>query len=437
VFGHRRILLPDDFPVSRETQFFAPQNAVKASAMRPLDDLLVLDLSRILSGPYCSMYLGDFGARVVKVEHPQGGDDTRGFGPPFMGPDDAQESTYFLSVNRNKESVAIDLKTDEGRALVRRLADKADILVENFRPGALDRLGLSYESLRASNPRLIYASISGFGHAGDPTWVRKPGYDVVIQGMGGLQSLTGASDGPPFKVGTSIADMVSGMYALIGILAALHARHRTGRGQHVDVSMLDGQISLLTYHASAHLNAGARPTRKGNAHPSIAPYETFAAQDGHFNLAVGNDALWRAFAQAVGEPLSTLVDDPRFATNAARVKHRDELLAVLLPLFAERTVDAWLTLCDRAGVPAGPILSVEQALAHPQVHARAMVTEVEHSGVGAVRMTGVPVRLSETPASVRTAPPRLGEHTERVLGELLDLPQAELSRLRSAGVFGR
>ncbi len=404
--------------------------------MRPLDDLLVLDLSRILSGPYCSMYLGDFGARVVKVEHPQGGDDTRGFGPPFVGPEGQQESTYFLSVNRNKESVAIDLKTEQGRALVKRLAEKADILVENFRPGALDRLGLSYEALHASNPRLIYASISGFGHVGDAAWTRRPGYDVVIQGMGGLQSLTGASDGPPFKVGTSIADMVSGMYALIGILVALHARHRTGRGQHVDISMLDGQISLLTYHAGAHLNAGAHPTRKGNAHPSIAPYETFVASDGHFNLAVGNDALWRAFATACGEPIAALVADVRFSTNAARVQNRDALLAVLQPMFAQRTVDAWLTLCDAAGVPAGPILGVDQALAHPQVRARGMIAEVEHGTVGKVRVTGVPVRLSETPGDVRTAPPRLGEHTDAVLADLLGLASDELARLRREGVFG-
>ena len=402
--------------------------------MRPLDDLLVLDLSRILSGPYCSMYLGDFGARVVKIEHPDGGDDTRAFGPPFVG----GESTYFLSVNRNKESVAIDLKHEEGRALVRRLAQRADVLLENFRPGALDRLGLDARTLARDNPRLIYASISGFGHAGDPGWTRRPGYDVVIQGMGGLQSITGAAGGPPFKVGTSIADMVAGLYALVGVLTALHARARTGRGQHVDVSMLDGQISLLTYHAGAHLNAAARPTRQGNAHPSIAPYETFAAKGGAwFNLAVGNDALWRAFCGAVGGPLASLADDARFATNAARVAGRAALLAILQPLFAERTVDEWLTLCDAAGVPAGPILGVDEALAHPQVVAREMVVPLVHPGVGPIRVTGVPVRLSETPGDVRTPPPRLGEHTEAALASLLDLAPDELARLRAAGAFGR
>jgi formyl-CoA transferase/CoA:oxalate CoA-transferase len=403
--------------------------------MLPLDDLLILDLSRILSGPFCSMYLGDLGARVVKIEHPDGGDDTRAFGPPFVG--EPPESTYFLSVNRNKQSVAIDMKNANGRALVQRLAARADVLLENFRPGALDRLGLDHRTLAAQNPRLVYTSISGFGHAGDPAWSRRPGYDVVIQGMGGLQSITGAPDGPPYKVGTSIADMVAGLYALVGTLAALHARARTGRGQHVDVSMLDGQISLLSYHAGAHLNAGARPGRQGNAHPSIAPYETFSAKDGWLNLAVGNDALWRAFAAAVGSPLTALADDARFATNAARVQNRAALLTVLTPLIAARTVEEWLVLCERAGVPAGPILGVEEALRHPQVLARHMVVPVEHPSAGAVRVTGVPFGLSETPAAVRTPPPQLGEHTDAVLAELLGLDAGELSRLRADGAFGR
>jgi formyl-CoA transferase/CoA:oxalate CoA-transferase len=403
--------------------------------MLPLDDLLILDLSRILSGPFCSMYLGDLGARVLKIEHPEGGDDTRAFGPPFVGA--PPESTYFLSANRNKESIAIDLKNAQGRALVQRLAARADVLLENFRPGALDRLGLDHATLAAQNPRLVYTSISGFGHAGDPAWSRRPGYDVVIQGMGGLQSITGAPDGPPFKVGTSIADMVAGLYALVGTLAALHARARTGRGQHVDVSMLDGQISLLSYHAGAHLNAGARPTRKGNAHPSIAPYETFAAKDGWLNLAVGNDALWRAFAAAVGQELAALADDPRFATNAARVQNRAALLSVLTPLVAARPVEEWLALCERAGVPAGPILGVDEALRHPQVLARQMVVPVEHATAGAVRVTGVPFRLSETPGAVRSPPPRLGEHTDSALGEVLGLSADELVRLRADGAFGR
>jgi crotonobetainyl-CoA:carnitine CoA-transferase CaiB-like acyl-CoA transferase len=397
--------------------------------MLPLDDLVVFDLSRILSGPYCSMYLGDFGARVIKLEHPDGGDDTRGFGPPFLG----GESTYFMSINRNKESVAIDFKDARGRELARRLAARADVLLENFRPGALERLGLDYTQLREINPRLIYCSISGFGHTGVPDWTRRPGYDLAIQGMGGLASITGWADGAPCKVGTSIADMIAGLYALVGILVALHARQRTGRGQHVDVSMLDGQISLLTYHAGIHFATGAIPTRRGNQHPSITPYETFSARDGFVNIAVGNDAQWRAFCAAVGGPLAPLGSDPRFATNAARVERRAELEALLQPLVAERTVADWIALCDGAGIPSGPIHTVAEALAHPQVLARDMVVPLQHATAGAIKVTGVPVRLSETPGRVRTPPPRLGEHTRAVLRQLLDVDENLVDELIAAG----
>ncbi|MGZ3442077.1 MAG: CaiB/BaiF CoA transferase family protein [Polyangia bacterium] len=397
--------------------------------MLPLDDLTVLDLSRILSGPYCSMYLGDFGARVIKLEHPDGGDDTRGFGPPFVG----GESTYFMSINRNKESVAIDFKHARGQELLRALASRADILLENFRPGALLRLGLDYEAVRALNPRLVYCSISGFGHSGDPDWVRRPGYDLAIQGMGGLASLTGPADGPPYKVGTSIADMIAGLYALSGILVALHARSRTGRGQHVDVSMLDGQISLLTYHAGIHFATGAVPARRGNQHPSISPYETYRARDGFVNIAVGNDAQWRALCRAAGAPLAALGDDARYATNAGRVERRTELAAILEPAVAARTVDEWIALCDGAGIPCGPILNVAEALAHPQVRARDMVVPLHHPTAGDIRVTGVPVRLSDTPGAVRSAPPRLGEHTRAVLAEVLGLDSAAIDALVEEG----
>ncbi len=398
--------------------------------MLPLDDLLVFDLSRVLSGPYCSMYLADFGARVVKLEKPGEGDDTRAFGPPFLG----GESTYFLSINRNKESLGVDLKTDDGRALARRIAARADVLLENFRPGALDRLGLGYPDLRRDNPRLIYASISGFGHTGDPAWSSRPGYDLVVQGLGGLASLNGDPAGPPLKCGVSIADMVAGLYALTGILLALRARERTGRGQHVDVSMLDGQISLLTYHAGAHLNAGAQPTRMGNRHPSIVPYETYRAADGWLNVGVGNDALYRAFAARVLER-PDLATDERFTTNARRVKNRDALNAVLEPLLAARPLAHWLPLLEAAGIPCGPIHTVAEALAHPQVAARGMVVPVEHPTAGPVRVTGVPVRLSETPGAVRTPPPRLGEHTRSLLAELCGLDGAALDELQRKGVI--
>ena len=398
--------------------------------MLPLDDLLVFDLSRVLSGPFCSMYLADFGARVVKLERPGEGDDTRGFGPPFVG----GESTYFMSVNRNKESVALDMKTEAGRAIACRLAARADVLLENFRPGALDRLGLSYEALREENPRLIYASISGFGHAGLDEWSRRPGYDLVIQGMGGLASLNGDPEGPPMKCGLSIADMVAGLHALVGILVALHARARTGRGQHVDVSMLDGQIALLTYHAGAFLATGRVPSRMGNRHPSIVPYETYRTDGGWLNVAVGNDALFVALCRdVIARP--ELAADARFTTNAARVAHREALNEILSPIFAAMQQQALLDRLDAAGIPAGPIYNVAEALAHPQLHARDMVVPLDHPSAGPIRVPGVPVRLSETPGRVRTPPPRLGEQTAAVLKDLVGLTDAELGDLTQTGVI--
>jgi formyl-CoA transferase/CoA:oxalate CoA-transferase len=397
--------------------------------MLPLDDILVFDLSRVLSGPYCSMHLADFGARVVKLEKPGDGDDTRAFGPPFLG----GESTYFLSVNRNKESLAVDLKRPEGRALALEIAQRADVLLENFRPGALDRLGLGYATLREANPRLIYASISGFGATGLAEHVARPGYDLVVQGLGGLASLNGEADRAPLKCGVSIADLVAGLYALVGVLVALHARARTGRGQHVDVSMLDGQISLLTYHAGIHFATGRVPSRMGNRHPSITPYETYRAADGFLNIAVGNDALWRAFCAVLERP--DLAADARFATNAARVEHRDALGALLEPLVAARPRDHWLAALDAAGIPCGPILSVADALSHPQVRARGMVVELGHDKAGPIRVTGVPVRLSDTPGAVRTPPPTLGQHTRALLTELCGLDGEALDRLAAAGVI--
>ena len=388
--------------------------------MAPLDDLLVFDLTRVLAGPFCTQLLGDLGARVVKLEHPDGGDDTRAFGPPFLG----GESCYFLSVNRNKESVALDLKTPAGRDLARRLALRADVLVENFRPDVLPRLGLGQEELRRENPRLVYCSISGFGHSGDPAWVARGGYDLVVQGLSGVQALTGAVDGPPTKVGLPIADLVAGMHGALGVLAALHARTRTGRGQHVDVSMLDAQVSLLTYYAGIHLGTGAVPGRFGNAHPTIHPYQTYRAQDGHLNIACGNDAMFRAFAGAIGLP--ALAEDARFATNPLRVQHRGALDALLVPRLAEQPVATWLERLDAAGVASGPILGVGEVLAHPQLAARGMRVEVAHPTLGVHRTLGVPVRLSETPGAVRTAPPLLGQHTRSTLCELLGLEPGTL-----------
>lgn len=395
----------------------------------PLDGLRVVDLSRVLAGPYCSMCLGDMGADVVKVEQPGKGDDTRRFGPPFVD----GVSTYYLAINRNKRSIAIDLKSAAGKSLLWQLIDGADVLVENFRPGALDRLGFGYEAVAAKNPRLVYCSISAFGHEGLPEWSRRPGYDLIMQGMGGIPGLTGPPEGAPYKVGASIADVVSGMVAFEGVLLALLARARTGRGQRVDAAMLDGQVALLTYLATAWLNAGVAPPRLGNRHLSVAPYSTYAAADGWLNVAVANDALWQRLCAALDRP--DLAADPRFATNPDRVRHVDALDAALAPILAARPRDAWITTLTAAGVPCGPVLTLEQTLAHPQLEARGMVARMAHHTLGAVTLTGIPTRLGATPGQLRRPPPALGEHTDDILAALGHDPAA-IAALRAAGVVG-
>ncbi len=395
--------------------------------MLPLDDLLVIDLTRVLSGPFATMQLGDLGARVIKIERPGGGDDTRGFGPPFL----AGESAYFLAVNRNKESVSIDLADPRGREAVARMLARADVLVENFRPGVLDRLGLGPAQTLARNPRLVYASISGYGHAGLPSFSSRPGYDLILQGVGGVMSVTGEPDGPPLKAGLPIADLAAGLYAVIGVLTALHARGRTGRGQHVDVSMLDGLISILSYQAGLALATGVVPGRMGNAHPTIVPYQTFRARDGWLNIGCGNDALFRSFCQASGH--ANLAGDPRYRTNADRVRHRDALLAELGPLVAARDAADWLAALEAAGVPCGPVLDVGQALAHPQAAAREMLRTIVHPSAGEIRVTGVPVRLADTPGDLRLPPPLLGEHTDAFLREA-GLSNEEIAAMRRDGV---
>lgn len=392
-----------------------------------LDGIRILDLTRVLSGPFCTQILADHGAEVVKVEKPDSGDDTRAFGPPFVN----GESTYFLSINRNKRSIAVDLKDKAGRQLVRDLAAQADVVVENFRAGAAARLGLGAAQLREINPRLIYCSISGFGQ--DGPFRDRAGYDLAVQGLSGLQSLTGAADGPPTKVGTSIADLVSGLYAVQGILLALVRRERTGQGETIDISMLDSMVSLLTYQASSYLHTGRVPMRAGNRHPSICPYETFAALDGHFNLAVGNDAQWRTFCETVQR--LDLLDDPRFGTNPERVAHRDALFPLLTAHFCQQPLQHWLDLLDTAGVPCGPILNVDQTLNHPVVLARQMVVEQQHPTAGLIRVPGVAVKLQEAPGQVRTPPPVLAEHTDAVLQQWLRLSEHTLSELRATGAI--
>ncbi len=399
----------------------------KTSRPGSLEGLRVLDLTRVLAGPFCTQILADHGADVWKIEKPGEGDDTRAFGPPFVG----GESTYFLSINRNKRSLAVDLKDPRGLDLVYRLADQCDVVVENFRPGAAERLGLGAEQLRARNPRLVYCSISGFGQTGP--YRDRAGYDLAIQGLSGLQSLTGAADGPPTKVGTSIADLVSGLYAVQGILLGLVRRAKTGQGETVDVSMLDSVVSLLTYQASSYLHTGRVPKRAGNRHPSIAPYETFAAADGHFNLAVGNDAQWRKLCELLKD--QTLTEDARFFTNPQRVAHRDEVFATLSQAFAKDSVATWLRRLQKAGVPCGPILDVGQVLEHEAVLARDMVVAMDHPTAGPIRVPGVAIKLTEAPGQVRTPPPGLGEHTDSVLTDVLGLSADELCTLRMAGVI--
>lgn len=395
-------------------------------AFAPLDDLLVVDLTRALAGPYCTLMLGDMGARVVKIETPEGGDDTRGWGPPFIN----GESSYFLGINRNKESLTLNLKHPQAQGVLRRLIDRADVLVENFRPGVMDRLGFGYEAVSGMNPRLVYAAVSGFGQ--DGPYRERVAYDLILQGMGGLMGTTGEEGGPPVKVGVAVTDIAAGMFAAFGIMAALHARSRTGRGQFVDASMLDAQVAWMTYQAGAYFATGENPKRLGSAHPSLVPYQSFAARDGYVNVAVGSEAIWSRFAAAIGAP--HLADDPRFRTNADRVRHRQALIALLEPIFAGRSMAEWAAAFESAGVPAGPIYQMSDLFSDPQVQHRGLVVEIEHPKAGRIKQTGLPLKLSETPGRIAAPPPLLGQHTEPILREL-GYSAGEITGLREHGAI--
>ena len=391
----------------------------------PLHGVRVIDMTRVLAGPFCTMSLGDMGAEVIKVEEPGRGDDTRGW-PPFVH----GEATYFLSVNRNKKSLTLDLKAPDGQEILRRLLASADVVVENFRPGTMERLGFGYETLKRANPRLIYCSISGFGESGPEA--HRPGYDLIVQGESGVMDITGFPDGPPVKVGNSIGDLVAGMAAAQGITLALLSRSQTGKGQKVEIGMLDVMASLLTYQAGLYWNAGGRPARRGNEHPSIVPYEVFKAQDVYITLGVANNSLWDRTCKALDRP--DLIKDPRFDTEANRVTNRKVLVPLLNEILGARPADEWLARLDKAGVPAGRIKSVAEVCESAHLRARGMMVSLAHPKAGSIRVMGVPVRLHDTPGGAQAAPPLLGQHTDEVLTKLLRMPKARVEKLRAAGV---
>lgn len=403
----------------------------------PLQGLRVLDLTRILAGPVCTQLFGDLGADVIKVERPGAGDDTRKWGPPYVKNADGMdtsESAYYLSANRNKRSLAIDVANPEGVVLLKRLLHRCDVLVENFKVGGLDKYGLSYAALRQEFPGLVYCSITGFGQTGP--YASQAGYDYLAQGMGGVMAVTGEPDGQPMKVGVAIADIMCGMYASTAILAAVRHRDATGQGQHIDLALLDTQVAWLANVGLNYLTSGKEPKRLGNQHPNIVPYQVFAAADGYFILAVGNDGQFRKFCDFA--KLEGVADDARYATNDARVQNRDELIPLIEAVTRQYTKDHWLDGLAGIGVPAGPVNTVSEAFADPQVRHRGMQITMPHPAAGpdGVSLIGNPVKMSETPVSYRHAPPVLGQHTDEVLSELLEMGAAECEALRAIGVIG-
>ncbi|MDE1146471.1 MAG: CaiB/BaiF CoA-transferase family protein [Azospirillaceae bacterium] len=394
-----------------------------------LSGIRVLDLSRILAGPWATQMLGDFGAEIIKVERPGEGDDTRRWGPPFVGDDGP--AAYFLAANRNKRSICVDFTTPAGQALLRDLAARSDVVVENYKVGGLAKYGLDYDSLKAVNPHLVYCSVTGFGQ--DGPYAQRLGYDFLIQGMSGLMSVTGAPDGGPQKAGVALADIITGLYAGNAILAALHHREKTGQGQHIDVALLDCMVAAMANQALNHLASGRDPARLGNAHPSIVPYDTFPTADGHINLAVGNDRQFQRLCAVLGVP--ALADDARFATNSARVANRVDLTALLTDRLRTAGSAHWLERLEAAEVPAGPINTLGQAFADPQVRHRGLALDLADSVLGRVPGVACPVKLSGTPIGTGTAPPHLGADTAAVLAEMLGLDDGRLDALRADGVI--
>ncbi len=391
-----------------------------------LSGLRILDLSRVLAGPWCTQMLGDLGAEVIKVEQPDRGDDTRGWGPPWHGEGAERLSAYFLATNRGKQSVTIDVAKPEGQALIRRLAGQCDVLVENFKVGGLARYGLDYDSLKAANPRLIYCSITGFGQDGPRS--SQPGYDFMIQGLAGMMSVTGDPSNEPQKSGVAYADVMTGLHAVIGILAAITQRHSTGRGQHIDMALFDVGVSTLANQALNYLVSGIPPGQSGNAHMNVVPYQLFATLDGHIILAIGNDAQFARFAALIGH--GEWADDPRFQTNAGRIENRAALIPQIAAIMAARTSADWVAVLEAAGIPQGPVNRIDQALADPQALFRGLVTEA-----GGRPAIASPLRLSESSPAPSSAPPLLGEHSEAVLMQVLGLSREDVAALRKSGVI--
>ncbi|MEE4664933.1 CaiB/BaiF CoA-transferase family protein [Pseudomonas alliivorans] len=406
--------------------------------MGALSHIRVLDLSRVLAGPWAGQILADLGADVIKVERPVCGDDTRSWGPPFLKDEAGQNTTeaaYYLSANRNKQSVTIDFTRPEGQQLVRELVAKSDIVIENFKVGGLAAYGLDYASLKAVNPKLIYCSITGFGQTGP--YARRAGYDFMIQGLGGLMSLTGRPDGDegagPVKVGVALTDILTGLYSTTAILAGLAHRDQSGTGQHIDMALLDVQVACLANQAMNYLTTGVAPKRLGNAHPNIVPYQDFPTADGDFILTVGNDSQFRKFAEVAGQ--SQWATDPRFLTNKLRVANRGELIPLIRQATVFKTTAQWVDELEAAGVPCGPVNDLAQVFADPQVLARGLAIELPHTLGGRVAQVASPIRLSETPVEYRRAPPLLGEHTSEVLQALLGMSEGEVVALKGAGVL--
>ena len=393
-----------------------------------LDGVRVLDLSRVLAGPYCTMMLGDLGADIIKIEAPELGDDTRHWGPPFT---EGGESAYFLCVNRNKRSMTLNLKTNQGIQILKELIQQCDVLVENFRVDTMDKWGLSYETLQQLKRGLIYCSITGYGYTGP--YRNLPGYDFIIQAQGGVMSITGPEEGEPCKVGVAIADITAGLFACNAILAALYDHRKSGRGQRIDISLLDSQIAWLANVGSNYLISGEKPMRYGNAHPNIVPYQTFRASDGYFALGIGNDAQWKQFCERAGK--IEWAEDGRYKTNANRVENRNTLIPLLDELFLRNEIAHWLSILESVGVPCGSINTIDQLFDDPQVQAREMVIQVDHPSAGVIKMVASPLKIPTAPVKIRLPPPKLGEHTEKILHDLLGYDRNTVKELRTSQVI--